>query len=296
MSESLAKLVDLLSTQTNGENRFSGASQDLGWGTVFGGQVLGQGLMSAALTVVDDRPIHSLHAYFLRTGSVEHPVSYEVERTRDGRSFSTRRVQAFQRQKAIMTMSLSFHQNEATLDRQSEMPSVPGPQTLRSSQDYVNELVDSVPQKYRILLSAERPFETRPVEPVNPFDPTPGPAHQMFWYRTRGSLPDRHSLHRALLAYVSDFNFLTTALRPFGMSWPTPGIRMTSLDHAIWFHRPFRCDQWLLHTIDSPTCCGGRALVRGQFFDLDGHLVASTTQEGMVRYRPPEGAQAKSVK
>ncbi|MBV72400.1 MAG: acyl-CoA thioesterase II [Myxococcales bacterium] len=295
MSGSLSKLVELLTTQADSETCFTGASQDLGWGTIFGGQGLGQGLMSAAQTVADDRPIHSLHAYFLRTGSVEHPVSYEVERTRDGRSFSTRRVQAVQRQKTIMTMSLSFHRNEETLDRQSEMPSVPKPQDLKSSQHYISQLVDSVPKKYRLLLSAERPFETRPVEPVNPFNPAPGPARQMFWYRTRGAVPDLDCLHRALLAYVSDFNFLTTALRPFGMSWPTQGIRMASLDHSIWFHRPFRCDEWLLHAIDSPTCCGGRALVRGQFFDLDGQLVASTTQEGMVRYRRPESKRTDST-
>ncbi len=244
--------------------------------------------MSANKTVDPDRPVHSLHAYFLRTGSVEHSVRFDVERTRDGRSFSTRRLQAVQRQKSILTMSLSFHRPEANLEHQAKMPKVLKPNELRSSQDILEEMVDSVPSKYRILLTSERPFETRPIDPVNPFKPRKGSAQQMFWYRTRGTLPADDGLHSALLAYVSDFNFLTTTLKPFGLSWPTPGIRMASLDHAIWFHRPFRCDDWLLHAIDSPTCSGGRALVRGQFFDLSGRLVASTAQEGMIRYRPAE--------
>ncbi|MFN3200900.1 MAG: acyl-CoA thioesterase II [Bradymonadia bacterium] len=285
----LQELIDQLSLEKIEEDLFRGQSQDLGWGTVFGGQVLGQALSAAAQTVEDTpddpRPVHSLHGYFLRPGKVDRPVVYHVDRIRNGGSFTTRRVVAIQDGKAIFNLAASFQRIEAGFDHQDEMPETPGPEGLPSELELARQVIDQIPLKMRKRAVSDRPIEIRPVNPVNPMHPGMLPPVRATWYKTAGPLPDDPSLHRYLLAYASDFHFLTTAMQPHGVSWLTPGMQVASLDHAMWFHRPFRMDEWLLHTVESPSASGARGLVRGQFYTMDGRLVASTVQEGLMRRR-----------
>ena len=279
----LQELVDLLRLERLEVDLFRGQSQDLGWGAVFGGQVLGQALSAAVQTVPDDRSIHSMHGYFLRQGDVRRPIIYEVDRIRDGKSFTTRRVVAIQEGKAIFSLSASFQVGEGGLEHQDPMPSVPGPDDLESEMARARRVVDRIPAALREQATAERPIEIRPINPHDPLRPDRRPPVKQVWYRVVDPLPDDASLHRYLLAYASDFHFLTTALQPHGLSWLSPGMQVASLDHAMWFHRPFRMDDWLLHVIESPSASGARGLVRGQFFDRKGNLVASTAQEGLIR-------------
>lgn len=280
----LAELLELLRLESVEVNLFRGQSQDLGWGTVFGGQVLGQALSAAAQTVPADRPVHSLHGYFLRQGDVRRPIVYSVDRIRDGRSFTTRRVVAVQNGQAIFSLSASFQTEEEGFEHQDAMPEgVPAPESLVSDQKAATAWADTLPEPIRSRALAERPIEVRSVVPVNPLAPEVRPPERFVWYRAVDPLPDDPALHRYLLAYASDFHFLTTALQPHGVSWAMPGMQVASLDHAMWFHRPFRMDDWLLHVVSSSSASGGRALVRGRFFDRAGRLVASAAQEGLVR-------------
>lgn len=288
MKDVLAELIALLALERIEENLFRGQSQDLGWGTLFGGQVLGQALSAAAQTVPEGRVVHSLHGYFLRTGAVDRPVVYDVDRIRDGKSFTTRRVVAIQNGKPIFNLAASFHLDEPGVDHHDPMPDVPPPEDLESEQDLARPFADRIPEKLRDRVFGERPIEARPVDPTNPFRPTPGPPMRRTWYRATGALPDDPALHRYLLAYASDFGFLTTALRPHGLSWLDRRMQVASLDHAMWFHRPLRLDDWLLHVMESPSASGARGLVRGQWFTRDGVLVASTVQEGLIRRRDPD--------
>lgn len=286
MSKVLDKLVELLALERIEENLFRGQSQDLGWGTVFGGQVLGQALSAALHTVPPERHVHSLHAYFLRPGDVHKPIVYDVDRIRDGSSFTTRRVVAIQGGKAIFNLAASFQIEEAGFEHQDVMPEVPAPETLPTEQERAAAYAQRLPPFLRERAMAERPFELRPVESGDdPFLPTPRPPSRRVWMRAVARLADTPALHRCLLAYVSDYSFLTTALLPHGVTWLTPGMQVASLDHVMWFHRPFRVDEWLLHDIDSPTAYGARGLVRGRIFTQDGRLVASTAQEGLIRQR-----------
>jgi acyl-CoA thioesterase-2 len=288
MADVLADLLDLLALERIEENLFRGQSQDLGWGTVFGGQVLGQALSAAVQTVPAERHVHSLHAYFLRPGDVNHPIVYDVDRIRDGRSFTTRRVVAIQGGRPILNMSSSFQVEETGFEHQDPMPEVPPPETLPSDRERALAMADRLPAVIRERALAERPFEVRSTDPDdNPFRPTARPPRRMMWMRSAAPLPDTPALHRYLLAYVSDFGFVGTALLPHAVSWLTPGLQIASIDHVIWFHRPFRCDEWLLHAMESPAGGGSRGFVRGQVFTRDGHLVASTAQEGLIRQRPP---------
>ncbi len=279
----LEELVELLSLEKIEENLFRGPSQDLGWGTVFGGQVLGQALSAAAQTVGADRHVHSLHGYFLRPGRVDMPVLYEVDRIRDGRSFATRRVVAIQKGKAIFNLAASFQVQEEGLEHQTEAPEVPGPDGLLSERELAHQVADMIPEPMRQRALAQRPIEIRPIEPNNPLRPRVRPPNKAVWYRAMRSLPDDPALHRYLLAYASDFHFLGTAMHPHGVSWLSPQMQVASLDHAMWFHRPFRMDEWLLHVIESPSASGSRGLVRGHFYNQQGVLVASTAQEGLMR-------------
>ena len=280
----LSELLDLLRLEPIEVNLFRGQSQDLGWGAVFGGQVLGQALSAAARTVPPDRAVHSLHGYFLRQGDARKPIVYEVDRIRDGRSFTTRRVVAVQGGNAIFSTSASFQVEERGFDHQDPMPpDVPPPEDLVSDAEASRAWAHALPEGLRARALAERPIEVRSVEPWNPLTPTVLPPVRRVWYRAVDPLPDDPALHRYLLAYASDFNFLTTAMQPHGVSFATPGMQVASLDHAMWFHRPFRMDDWLLHVIGSPSASGSRGLVRGQFFDRAGRLVASTAQEGLMR-------------
>jgi len=279
----LEELVELLGLEKIEENLFRGQSQDLGWGTVFGGQVLGQALSAAVQTVPSERHVHSLHGYFLRPGDVDRPIVYEVDRIRDGSSFTTRRVVAIQHGRAIFNLSTSFQIEEDGFEHQNEMPEVPEPEDLLSEQTLARRVADKIPEPLRERAIADRPIEIRAVQPSNPFNPRVRPPRRKVWYRTAGELPDDPALHRYMLAYASDFSFLTTSLQPHGVSWLTDGMQVASLDHAMYFHRPFRVDDWLLHVIESPSASGARGLVRGQFYTRDGMLVASTVQEGLIR-------------
>jgi acyl-CoA thioesterase-2 len=254
---------------------------------VFGGQALGQALSAAIETVAADRRVHSLHAYFLRPGDVVRPIVYEVERIRDGRSFTTRRVVANQGGHAIFAMSCSFHIDEPGFEHQAPMPPAPGPDTLLTDQQRVAPFLAGAPEAIRANLRADRPFEVRTADQTgdNPFAPARGEARRFLWMRTVDALPDDPALHACLLAYVSDYQFGTTALAPHGVSWLNPSLQLASIDHVMWFHRPFRCDEWLLHDMESPTAQGARGLVRGTVFTRDGRLVASTAQEGLMRAR-----------
>ena len=282
----LHKLLDVLELEPIEHNLFRGQSQDLGWGTLFGGHVLGQALSAAARTVPDDRTVHSLHGYFLRRGDVSIPVVYDVDRIRDGRSFTTRRVVGIQKGRAIFNMSASFQISEPGFSHQSSMPTdIPGPEGLLSTRELALQYARDLPAGIRQRVASERPIDIRPIDPLNPIDPDKRPPRRRLWFRAAGDLPDNPALHQYLLAYASDFNLLQASIMPHGVSWLTPGMQTASLDHAMWFHRPFRMDQWLLYDIDSPSASGARGLARGQFFTRDGQLVASTAQEGLIRRR-----------
>ncbi|MDX1459394.1 MAG: acyl-CoA thioesterase II, partial [Marinobacter sp.] len=231
------------------------------------------------------RLCHSLHAYFLRPGNQSMPIDYEVQRVRDGGSFSVRRVIARQDGKEILTGSMSFQVAEEGFEHQLDMPSAPEPDSLKSEQDYGKMLAPHVPEHLRDTLVRDRPIEIRPVNPVNPLQPEPRPPYKQSWFRTQGHLPDDPVLHRCLLTYASDFSFLGTSLNPHGVTFMSRKMQIASLDHSIWFHREFRMDEWLLYDKDSPSASAGRGFNRGNFFDQQGKLVASTTQEALIRHR-----------
>ena len=285
MSRVLDELVQLLALERIEENLFRGQSQDLGWGQVFGGQVLGQALSAAAQTVPMDRHVHSLHAYFLRTGDAQRPIVYSVDRIRDGTSFTTRSIVATQNGRPIFQMLASFQIDELGFEHADVMQAVKGPEGLLSERELWAKYAERLPEKLQQRAMAERPIELRPVTPIHPFAPEQSVPDAAVWVRTAGALPDDQALHRYLLAYCSDFAFLPTALRPHGVTWVNPGLQIASIDHAMWFHRPFRMDDWLLHVMHSPSASGARGLVRGSVFSSDGQLVASTAQEGLIRVR-----------
>jgi acyl-CoA thioesterase-2 len=287
MSKVLDELVTLLALEQIEVNLFRGQSQNLGWGTVYGGQVLGQALSAAVQTVPPERHVHSLHGYFMRPGAVDKPIVYEVDRIRDGGSFTTRRVVAIQNGEAIFSLSASFQIEEPGFEHQDEMPDAPPPLQVPTQQELAAAYADQLPEFLRSQALADRPFELRQIEePNNPIRPEPRPPTRMFWLKATGTLPDDPALHRYLLAYASDFAFLTTAMLPHGVSWLSRGMQVASLDHSMWFHEDVRVDEWLLHVVDSPKAHGGRGLVRGRVFTHDGRLVASTAQEGLIRRRP----------
>jgi acyl-CoA thioesterase II len=286
MSQLLDELVTLLALEQIEVNLFRGQSQDLGWGTVYGGQVLGQALSAAIQTVPSERHAHSLHGYFLRPGAVDKPIVYEVDRIRDGGSFTTRRVVAIQNGKAIFSLGASFQVREPGFEHQDEMPEAPPPLTVPTQQQLAQAYADKLPAPLRAQALSERPFEMRPVEPASdPLKPEPRPPARMLWIKANGALPADPGLHRTLLAYASDFAFLTTAMLPHGVSWLSRDMQVASIDHSMWFHDDVRVDEWLLHVVDSPNAHGGRGLVRGRIFGADGRLVASTAQEGLIRRR-----------
>ena len=284
-AQTLTELLSLLRLERIEQNLFRGQSQDLGWGAIFGGQVLGQALSAAAQTVPPERHVHSLHAYFLRQGDAARPVVYEVDNIRDGGSFATRRVLAIQGGQAIFSLAASFQVDEEGASHHRPMPEVPGPEGLRSERELAQMVAERLPRKLREQATAPRPIGIRPIQPYNHLRPEPAPPVRQLWYRAAGRLPDDPAVHRYLLAYASDFNFLITAMMPHGLSWLMPDMHVASLDHAIWFHRPFRFDEWLLYDVDSPSASGGRGLVHGRFYTQRGELVASVAQEGLMRKR-----------
>jgi len=287
MNKELQAVIDLLSLEQIEDNLFRGESHDIGAPQVFGGQILGQAL-SAASQTVDDRAPHSLHAYFLRPGDFNHPVVYQVERSRDGRSYSNRRVVAVQHGRPILNLAASFHHPEPGFDHQETMPDVAGPDGLTPSIEIQAAVIDQVPEKMRRLLAHRPPFEFRPVEPPKFLEPAARPARKHVWMRAWNPLPDEPALHRNLLAYVSDYELLGTATLPHDLDFARRPVQMASIDHALWFHRSFRVDDWLLYAFDSPSNFGGRGYSRGQIFTGDGSLIASVAQEGVIRpWNPP---------
>jgi acyl-CoA thioesterase-2 len=287
---SVSELIALLSLERLEDNLFRGQSRDIGTKYVFGGQVLGQALSAAQATLAAPRAAHSLHAYFLRAGDIAHPIVYDVDRTRDGGSFSVRRVTAIQHGQVIFFCAASFQEQEDGVEHQLSMPEVPKPEDIEPAASIPEEVLARLPTKVKRWLDRTGPFEFRHVYPRDELKPPKRPPFQQVWFRLNEPVGDAPELHRALLAYASDFHLLGTANFPHGISYYQPNVQMASLDHALWFHRPFRADDWLLYSIDSPSAQGARGLARGQIFDRGGRLVASSAQEGMIRVAAAAGA------
>lgn len=289
----LDDLIGLLRLERIEDNIFRGDSRDIGSPQVFGGQVIGQAL-SAAQNTVEGRVAHSLHAYFLRRGDVKSPIIYEVDRARDGGSFSNRRVVAIQHGRPILNLAASFQSPEEGLEHQSDMPEVPGPEGLKDLTEVAKDMLAYIPSKMRRFLTDKRPFEFRHVEPVDFEVPKKAPPKKHIWIRAVDVLPDNPVLHQNLLTYVSDYELLGTATLPHGLSFTRGSVIMASLDHALWFHGEVKMDEWLLYAMDSPNSSAARGLARGQFFTRDGRLVASTTQEGLMRVVDPDEWKPRS--
>jgi acyl-CoA thioesterase II len=284
-ASALQDLVRILTLERLEDNLFRGPRAREGWQRVYGGQVLGQALAAATATVDPSRAIHSLHGYFLLAGDPEHEIIYDVERIRDGGSFTTRRIKAIQHGQAIFAMSASFHKHEDGVDHQSKMPEVPAPDMLPSAKDLIGKMMAHLPENMRAYWNREHPIDVRIVDPTRYTSREPRAAEQAVWLKTNGALPDPPTLHQAVLAYASDFTLLDTALIAHGKLLFDRDMQLASLDHAMWFHRPFRADEWLLYVQDSPSAFGARGYCRGAIYNREGQLVASTVQEGLVRKR-----------
>jgi acyl-CoA thioesterase-2 len=285
MSNVLSELLSLLKLEIIEPDLFRGQSQDLGFRALFGGQVMGQALSAAQETVEEQRLVHSLHSYFLRPGDATKPVTYQVESIRDGASFSTRRVKAVQNGKVIFYMTASFQVSEAGFSHQDTMPEVNGPEGIMSYHDFIVKYQQALPPVMREKFLCEKPIEIRPVEQYNWVKPEKVEGKTHTWLKASGDLTDDLRIHTCMLAYASDFHFLPTALLPHGVSHWSPNFQIATIDHTIWFHRPFRFDDWLLYCMESPSASNGRGLVKGQIFNRQGELVASTMQEGVIRQR-----------
>jgi len=278
------QLLSILDLEQLEHNLFRGRSPQNGWQRVFGGQVVGQALTAAYRTVEDqNRVAHSLHAYFLLGGDPKVPIIYDVDRIRDGGSFTTRRVTAIQHGRPIYTMGVSFHTPELGFNHQIEMPKVAQPEELPSEEELKARLLPVLPEVMRLYWERDRPIELRPVDLSRFFCKEKLEPKQYIWFRANGALPDNFRLHQCVLAYASDFSLLDTALVAHGRSLFEPNLMLASLDHAVWFHRPFKADEWLLYAMDSPSAQVARGFCRGSIFSRDGTLVASVAQEGLIR-------------
>ncbi|MBP2613640.1 acyl-CoA thioesterase II [Agrobacterium pusense] len=284
-SDPMANLIATLHLEKLEENLYRGESPQIGWQRVFGGQVIAQALIAAQRTVDDDRFVHSLHAYFMRPGDPLVPIVYQVERIRDGASFCTRRVVAIQHGKAIFSMSASFQIFEDGFTHQIRMPDVTPPEKLMSEEQMQAAFLAKAPASIRNYWSNKRPIEIRPVSLTHYISKEKLEPQQDIWVRAVGSVPDDPRLQSAILAYLSDMTLLDTSLYAHGTTIFDPSIQVASLDHAMWFHRPCRLDDWLLYTQDSPSASGARGLTRGNIFTRQGELVASVAQEGLIRKR-----------
>jgi acyl-CoA thioesterase-2 len=294
MNQLLDDLIKVMTLERLEMDLFRGESRDIGSPQVFGGQVLGQALVAATATV-EGRVVHSLHAYFLRRGDFNSPIVYEVDRALDGKHFSSRRVVAIQHGRQIFNMSASFQLPETGLDHQIPMPEVPLPESLPDVESHYRGMADQLPPAARRMLEQKRPFEFRPVLPPDLLRQAKSEPLKYIWFRAVDKLAgDDEALHRCLLAYVSDFHLLDTALWPHGISMISPKLVIASIDHAMWFHRSVRVDDWLLYAVDSPSASGARGFTRGSVFARDGRLVASATQEGLIRVREEARAGAQS--
>ncbi len=282
MSQAVKSLLEILNLEQLEVNLFRGLSPQSGWQRVFGGQVIGQALVAATRTV-DKVPVHSLHGYFMLPGDPKVPIIYEVDRLRDGKSFTTRGVRAIQHGQAIFSMLVSFHRDEPGFSHQAEMPKVPSPEALPSDEEIRKKILPSMPEPVRMYYERDRPIELRPVE----FGRYTSKGHREpkfhVWIRATAPLPADPAIHQCVLAYASDMTLLDTSLIPHGRTVFDRSIQAASLDHALWFHRPFRADEWLLYAQDTPNASGARGLSRGLIFSQDGTLVATVAQEGLVR-------------
>jgi acyl-CoA thioesterase-2 len=287
MSKAVENLLDILDLEPLEHNLFRGRSPQVGWQRVFGGQVIGQALVAASRTVEEGRFVHSLHGYFMRPGDPSVPIIYEVDRIREGRSFTTRRVVAIQHGHAIFSMSASFQLPEEGLEHQAKMPDVPDPDDLMS-EDQLKQMVmaSAAPDSVKTYWQRERPIEMRPVSLKHYVSREPLDSVQHVWFRATGPVPDQRAIQKCVLAYASDMTLLDTSLFAHGRSIFDRDLQVASLDHAMWFHRPVQVDQWLLYAQDSPNASGSRGFNRGSIFSRDGRLVASTAQEGLIRLRP----------
>lgn len=285
MSNLVDELIELLNLETIEQNLFRGVSTDVGGRSVFGGQVISQALVAAIRTLEEQRLCHSLHAYFLRPGNINVPIVYEVDRIRDGSSFTTRRVVAIQNGEAIFNMSASFHIIERGFEHeQAEYPNVPPPEEVESEYDLRQQAAENIDERIRPALLQRRPIDIRPVNPRDFINPKPAKPRKQAWFKADGKINDDLNIHQALLAYASDFGLLGTGMMPHSLSFLDPKVQAASLDHTLWFHHPFRMDDWLLYDMESPCAMNARAFNRGQIFQ-NGKLVASVCQEGLMRVR-----------
>ena len=282
----LNQIIKTLDLEEIELNHYLATSPNEGWQRVYGGQVIGQALVAASRTVSPNRSAHSLHGYFLRAGDTTIPILYKVDRIRDGKSFTTRRVVAVQRGQAIFTMSISFQIDEGGLSHQFDMPKVPSPDSLPTEDELRREQTKSWPKEFQESFSGSSAIQVKPVDPVDLLNPKPTQAVQRCWMRCGEPLPDDPRIHQCVLAYLSDWSLLDTASRPHGVSFMQENVQVASLDHAMWFHRSFRADEWLLYDQDSPSASGARGFNRGLIYNQTGKLVASTTQEGLLRIYP----------
>lgn len=285
MSQALSNLLALLNLEKIEEGLFRGQSEDLGLRQVFGGQVVGQALYAAKETVPVERLIHSFHSYFLRPGDSLKPIVYDVEVLRDGNSFSARRVSAIQNGKPIFYMTASFQAPEPGYEHQKTMPDAPAPESLPSETDIARSLEHLLPQVLKDKFLCERPLEIHPVEFHNPLKGHVAEPKRQVWLRANGTVPDDLRVHQNLLGYASDLNFLPVALQPHGIGFLEKGMQVATIDHSMWFHRPFNLNDWLLYSVESTSASSARGFVRGEFYSQDGVLVASTVQEGVMRNR-----------
>ncbi len=283
MADAVEDLIQLLNLEQIEVNLFRGHSPDSSWQRVFGGQVIGQALVAAYRTV-EDRVCHSLHAYFIRPGDPKIPIVYEVDRSRDGKSFTTRRVVAIQHGKQIFNLAASFQTPEQGFEHQSTMPDVPMPEDLPSERELRKAIESQLPEAIQKHFARPRPIEIRPVNPQHYIDPAPMEPVQHVWVRARKEIGNDIALNQCILAYASDMTLLDTCVRPHGVSWVSGKLQSASLDHAMWFHQPFSINEWMLYTQDSPSASGARGLNRGSIYTRDGRLVASVAQEGLIRY------------
>ena len=281
MHEPLEKLISLMYVDQLDARTFEGSSIDIGSGRVYGGQVLGQALKAAQSTVPKGKIVHSMHAYFMREGDYSIPITYHIDITRDGRSFSTRQVQAYQRNRPIFIANLSFQIEEVGMKFQLVMPEALEPQSLKSLSNYDTQERDKLSDKLQKLIKLSSPFDVKPVPQENM---SPEVSHQKYiWIKTRHEISDDPDIHRAILAYISDYGLATTSLMPHGLDFESPSTQLASIDHGMWFHRPFRVDQWLLYACEPISTSNARGLSRGSLYDHNGNLVATTTQEGLIR-------------
>lgn len=282
------ELVELLTLEKLEENIYRGISRNLVGKRVFGGQVLGQALRAASYTT--DRPAHSMHAYFLYGGDINAPIIYEVDRLRDGKSFVSRQVRAIQHGRVIFSAMVSFANPEEGLNYQHSEPEYPAPETLKSESELKEGILNFVPENVRASFMRERHVEIRPIDPVNPFQPQPEAPFNAHYIRTHDRIPkqlDDIALHQAIVAFYSDFTLMTTALRPHGLSYISPSLQCASIDHAIYFHRPLRADEWMLYDMEATVSAASRGLNFGRMWQ-HGQLVCSTVQEGLIRLREIE--------